>query len=136
MLPDLKRKRAMKFKWFLLCAMFFILFISIDSAHIWYHEKVHAAIFDTYNVEYTHGWKFEGVAIAFYVEAQDTRNCDVVCMSLQMESEIYTYNLAYIYYGIWFIFFIYLMKCFLQDVHDQLRKEEQCQTQLNQEIPR
>jgi hypothetical protein len=108
------RKRT-KVKWIFLFIMFFLLFISTDVTHVWYHEKVHAAIYDMYDVKYNYGWKLEGVAIAFYVQADDMRNCDVVCMSLQMENEIYAYNIAYIFYGIWMIFFIYLIKCTWDD---------------------
>ena len=110
----LKRKLLL-LKWSTILFMFFMFFIVIDAAHIYFHEKVHAAIYDSYGVEYTYGWKFEGVAIVFYVATEDASKCDVVCQSLQMENEIYSYNIAYIFYAMWMIFFIYMMKCLWED---------------------
>jgi hypothetical protein len=109
-------KKVLQLKWAFIFTMFFLMFIVTDIAHVWYHEKVHATIYDQYNVKYNYGWKFEGVALVFYVESNDMRNCDVVCMSLQMENEIYAYNLAYIFYSLWMIFFVYLIKCVWDEV--------------------
>jgi len=91
------------------------MFIISDLTHVWYHEKVHAAIYDQYKVKYNYGWKFDNLLLVFFVESNDTRNCDVVCQSLQMENEIYSYNLAYIFYSLWILAFIYLIIKFWSD---------------------
>ena len=114
-----RNKQIFKIKWALITVFFFAMFIGIDVAHVWYHEKVHAAIYDMYGISYTHGWKFEGAIIAFYVQSDDISNCDVVCRSLQMENEIIAYNQAQIYYSLWMILFLYLLKC----IFDDIRKE-------------
>jgi hypothetical protein len=112
-----KEKIFFKLKWSLIFIFFFSFFIISDFTHVYYHEQVHAAIFDSYNVEYTYGWEFRGALLAFYVASNDTRNCDAMCMGLQMENEIVSYNLAYIFYSLWIIMFIYLIKCYVKDFY-------------------
>lgn len=114
-------KKLFKLKWILIFIFYFIFFIGIDGMHVYYHEKTHAAIYDVYKVNYSYGWSVQDIVfIAFYVETNDSsmRNCDETCMALQIESEIYTYNLAWIFYSIWIIFFLYLLKCFFEDAKE------------------
>ena len=116
-----RNKRIFRIKWVLIFILFFSGFIMTDMVHVWYHEHAHAAIYDEYGVKYTYGWKFDGLAIAFYVQTNDSsiRNCNEVCISLQMENELISYNIAYVFYGTWILFFIYLVKCFWEDIIKQ-----------------
>ena len=111
-------KGIFKRKWICLFICFIIFFVGIDLTHVYYHEHAHGAIYDQYNVNYTYGWSFNGGMIQFYTLANDSSllNCNEVCKSLQTENEIYTYNLAYIFYGIWTIAFLFLIKYFFDDV--------------------
>jgi hypothetical protein len=111
-----RSKKIFKTKWIMLFVSFFLVFVVIDLAHVYYHEHVHGAIYDAYGVEYTYGFKFNILDMAFFTKADDRSNCDVVCMSLQLENEIFTYNIMYLFYALWMIFFIYLIKCFWDDV--------------------
>lgn len=115
-------KYLFRLKWTLIIIFFLTMFIGLDLTHVWYHEHAHAAIFDAYGVDYTYGWQFQGMILQFYVQANDTSKCNETCMALQMESEIYTYNLAWIFYSLWMMLFIYLIKCFFDDV-DKIKKE-------------
>ena len=116
-------KKIFNAKWISLFAIFIILFISLDMIHVYYHEHAHGAIYDAYNVKYTYGWDMEGIAIGFFTQTNDSRNCDVICESLQIENEIYSYNQAYIFYSLWMILFVYLVKCFFDDSM-RLRKND------------
>jgi len=103
--------------------MFFLLCISLDLSHVWYHEHAHGAIYDAYGVDYEYGWEMDGVILTFYVYTSDARKCNETCEALQMENEIYTYNLRSIFYSIWMIFFIYLLKCFYDDLSLHKQKD-------------
>jgi hypothetical protein len=119
--------KLFKLKWTIIFVMFFMFFICIDLIHVYYHEQVHAAIYSNYNVKYDYGWKIDGIALVFYVQTNDSRNCDQVCRSLQMENEIFSYNIAYVFYGAFMLFLIYLIKCYFDDVKNRLIKEQEAQ---------
>ena len=115
--PTQKRnKKLLKAKWITLFIMFIVAFVTADLTHVYYHEGVHAAIYDAYNVDYTYGWRFGWTAITFYVQTNDASNCNEICQSLQIENEIVSYNQSFIFYGVWIIFTLYLIKCFFDDM--------------------
>ena len=105
-------------KWICIFAIFIIFLYFGEGARIFYHENVHAAIYDQYGINYTKGWGFDGIILYFYVKterADYALRCDDTCAALQTENEIISYNQTYIYYALWMIAFIYLCKCFWED---------------------
>ena len=114
-------KRSERFKWIFFIFVIMLMFVASDFIRVFYHENVHAAIFDTYGVSYIKGYDFgdwkTGV-ITFYVQANGTeyaQRCDATCKALQIENETFSYNTSTIFYTLWVIFAIYLFKCFLFD---------------------
>ena len=103
-------------KWIMILVSFFILFAAVDLGRTFYHESVHGAIFDSYGVSYFKGYSFGDInmgIISFYVQSNDTKiweKCDRTCMALQLENEIFTYNMSALYYSLWMLFFMFLLK--------------------------
>jgi len=123
--PRIDYNKIFKIKWWTIGFMFVIIFMAADLTHVFYHESTHAAIYDSYGVDYTYGWKMSWTGITFYVQTDDASRCDVVCQSLQLENEIFSYNQVYIFYGLWLIFFIYLAKHFFEDMTINMKQNNE-----------
>ena len=119
-----KSRQSFKRKWLFIFIAWLLLFGCTEFIHVWYHEDSHRAIYDSYNISYTSGidaskW-YTGI-ITFYVQADDqdfNKKCDTTCNALELEVEVFGYNLSGIFYSIWMISFLYLIKSLMTDSPD------------------
>ena len=120
-------KKQLKHKWIIYMILFSIMFMSVELGFSFYHEGVHAAIYNQYGVNYTYGFMFDKdmfYAPAFYVATVDSsyRLCNEICGSLQTENEIISYNIHALSYTIWAIFMFCL---FMMYINERTKVEEE-----------
>jgi len=113
-------RKELRRKWLVFAVLFLLVFIVSDLSFTFYHEEVHAAIFNQYGVNYTKGFMFDKDTYylpTFYVQSTDSsfRMCNEVCGSLQTENEIISYNFMNTIIVLWSILFILLVKSFIED---------------------
>lgn len=93
-----KMRKIAKLIWFYILSL--ILFTGITGNFVYVHEKVHQTIYAKYDVNssvhiMTGPLKFLSGTVAYTV-TEDNSNCTDECVRLQIENEIYGYNVQYI----------------------------------------
>ena len=113
-------KKQIKIKWLAYTLLIFLFFATTELGYTFYHEEVHAAIYNQYGVNYTKGFMFDPDTYyipTYYVQTTDSsyRLCNEICGSLQTENEIMSYNIHALSLTMWTIFIIYLFMKFIDE---------------------